>query len=212
MHQWCISQRKNERKETSALRWQRVELYKQRSSPSASPQKSEKKIWLTWSLFLPNYLFIVVSKLIPKSQQKMGRMELNIKSSRRNVRIRFRRFVRFNFFPFPFEQLYRLVTPMETGHSIEFRDMKTISFWLLNNSTSTCDMLFLVLEIPCYFQGPIFCIFFWDTRIFLRSQGKKATVSAVNLYPECPSQFWLVHKDFCNKRLFPQEHRAYRYW
>ena len=83
------------------------------------------------SLFLPNYLFIVVSKLIPKSQQTMGRMELKIKSSRRNVRIRFRRFVRFNFFPFPFEQLYRLVTPMETGHSIEFKDMETISFWFL---------------------------------------------------------------------------------
>ena len=116
------------------------------------------KVWkrsgLNWSLFLPNYLFIVVSKLIPKSQQTMGRMELKIKSSRRNVRIRFRRFVRFNFFPFPFEQLYRLVTPMETGHSIEFRDMETISFWLLYNSTSTCDMLY---SCP------------WNTMLFSRS-------------------------------------------
>ena len=129
---------KNERKETSALRWQRVELYKQRSSPSASPQKSEKDL-VDLITFFPNYLFIVVSKLIPKSQQKMGRMEFNIKSSRRNVRIRFRRFVRFNFFPFPFEQLYRLVTSMETGHSIY---LETISFLLLYNSTSTCDMLY----------------------------------------------------------------------
>ena len=116
------------------------------------------KVWkissLTWSLFIPNYLFIGVSKLIPKSQQTMGRMELKIKSSRRNVRIRFRRFVRFNFFPFPFEQLYRLVTPMETGHSIEFRDMETISFWLLYNSTSTCDMLY---SCP------------WNTMLFSRS-------------------------------------------
>ena len=213
MHQWCISERKNERKETSALRWQRVELYKQRSSPSASPQKSEKKIWAELLItFLPNYLFIVVSKLIPKSQQTMGRMELKIKSSRRNVRIRSRRFVRFNFFPFPFEQLYRLVTPMETGHSIEFRDMETISFWLLYNSTSTCDMLYSCPWNTMLFSRSHILHIFLRHQDILRSQGKKATVSAVNLYPECPSQFWLVHKDFCNKRLFPQEHRGYRYW
>ena len=63
---------KNERKETSAQRWQQVELYKQRSSLSASPQKSEKRSGLNYSLFLPNYLFILVSKLIPKSQQTIG--------------------------------------------------------------------------------------------------------------------------------------------
>ena len=153
MRQWCISERKNERKETSALRWQRVELYKQRSSPSASPQKSEKDL-VDLITFFPNYLFIVVSKPIPKSQQTMGRMELKIKSSKRNVRIHSRRFVRFNFFPFPFEQLYRLFTPMETGHSIEFRHMETIFFWLLYNSTSTCDMLY---SCP------------WNTMLFSRS-------------------------------------------
>ena len=64
--------------------------------------KSLKKIWFDLITFLPNHLFIVVSKLIPKSQQTMGRMELKIKSSRRNVRIRSRRFVRFNFFPISF--------------------------------------------------------------------------------------------------------------
>ena len=134
------------------------------------------KVWkrsgLTWSLFLPNYLFIVVSKLIPKSQQTMGRMELKIKSSRRNVTIRFRRFVRFNFFPFPFEQLYRLVTPMETGHSIEFRDMETISFWLLYNSTSTWHALFLSLKYNVIFKVPYFAYFFETPGYFWGPRGK----------------------------------------
>ena len=96
---------KNERKETLAQRWQQVELYKQRSSLSASPQKSEK-IWF-WNdhFFYPTICLPLFQSWYQKVNRQFGRVELYINSCRRNIRIRPRRFVRFNFFPFPFEQL-----------------------------------------------------------------------------------------------------------
>ena len=112
------------------------------------------------SLFLPNYLFIVVSKLIPKSQQTMGRMELKIKSSRRNVRIRFRRFVRFNFSHFLSSSYTALSRQWRQGTQQNLETWKRFPFgcYIIPHPRVTCFIL--VLEIPCYFQGPIFCIFF----------------------------------------------------
>ena len=88
---------------------------------------------------------IICSSLFQSWYQKvniqLGRMELNIKSSRHYVRIRPRHFVRFKSRIFSHFLLssYSALS-METGHSIEFRDMETISIWLFYNSTSTCDM------------------------------------------------------------------------
>ena len=68
--------------------------------------KSLKKIWF-WNdhFFYPTICLPLFQSWYQKVNRQFGRVELYINSCRRNIRIRPRRFVRFNFFPFPFEQL-----------------------------------------------------------------------------------------------------------
>ena len=76
------------------------------------------------------------------------------------------------FFPISFWALCH--ANMETGHSREFRDMETISFWLLYNSTSTCDMPYFCPWNTMLFSRSHILHIFKDAMLFSRTQGGRS--------------------------------------